>query len=133
MSVEYQHSILWRGQDPTKIKFTPKHDGTKKVGRHFAGQQPAWVEAEKKKAEELEKKKDANKDLRQAKRRRETSTAAVIVEDAGSSRLKRLQAASAGGETSSERLLRHRVVHDAAILESTADDKGEDDLDEDGI
>jgi len=128
----YQHSILWRGEDPTKIKFKPSFDGTKRVERYRKGQVPQWAkEDEKKKASEA---KEPEPDLKQArKRRREREAAAVILEekkpekkeDVASSRLARLQRSS-GGETSTERHLRHRHVPEAAVLEE-ADKKDEDD------
>eukprot|EP00931_Biecheleriopsis_adriatica_P010422 TRINITY_DN11149_c0_g1_i2.p1 TRINITY_DN11149_c0_g1~~TRINITY_DN11149_c0_g1_i2.p1 ORF type:complete len:475 (-),score=174.50 TRINITY_DN11149_c0_g1_i2:136-1560(-) len=126
---EYQHSILWRGEDPTKAKFKPAYDGSKRVARYRPGQIPSW-------AKEDEKKGDAGKkeepDLRQAKRRRQAA-AAVVVEakpDSANSRLARLQRASSEGETSTERLLRHRRHAEAAIIEEAGK---EDEFDEDGI
>lgn len=121
----YQHSILWRGEDPTKTKFKPSYDGTKRVERYRKGQVPQWAKEDVK-----EKAKEPEPDLRQArKRRRERGAAAVVLEekkeDAASSRLARLQRSS-GGETSTERLLRHRHVAEAAVLEE-GDKKDEDD------
>jgi len=43
MSADYQHSILWRGEDPNKIKFKPKYDGNKKITRYFPGQAPKFA------------------------------------------------------------------------------------------
>jgi len=63
MSVDYQNSILWRGEDPLKKKFKPTHDATKKVTRYFPGKAPAWAE-EKKKEDEKKKEEDAWEALR---------------------------------------------------------------------
>eukprot|EP00930_Biecheleria_cincta_P054980 TRINITY_DN41353_c0_g1_i1.p1 TRINITY_DN41353_c0_g1~~TRINITY_DN41353_c0_g1_i1.p1 ORF type:complete len:473 (+),score=167.93 TRINITY_DN41353_c0_g1_i1:146-1564(+) len=125
MASSYQHSILWRGEDPTKTKFKPSFDGTKRVERYRKGQVPQWAKEDVK-----EKAKEPEPDLRQArKRRREREAAAVVLEekkeDVASSRLARLQRSS-GGETSTERLLRHRHVAEAAVLEE-ADKKDEED------
>merc|ERR1719401_2239212 len=55
MSVEYQNSILWRGEDPTKRKLQPKVDASKKTVRYFPGKAPRWAEEEKKAAAAKEK------------------------------------------------------------------------------
>mmetsp|Transcript_64319 Transcript_64319/g.112167 ORF Transcript_64319/g.112167 Transcript_64319/m.112167 type:complete len:490 (-) Transcript_64319:147-1616(-) len=105
MSVDYQNSILWRGEDPLKKKFAPQYDGTRKTTRYFPGQVPAWAR---------EKKDDDNEDMSKAKKKRKLAP----VEDAAANRLKRLQASESAGDTGAERLLRHRVIHDARVLEA---------------
>jgi len=124
MSVDYQNSILWRGEDPLKKKFKASYDATKKVTRYFPGKAPAWAEEEKKKKEEA---KDAEEDIDivpRHKKRRDKQAAAVVAEvpqDRGAARLRRLQASESTGDTGAERLLRHRVVHDAQVLEASVD------------
>eukprot|EP00933_Yihiella_yeosuensis_P026218 TRINITY_DN20342_c0_g2_i2.p1 TRINITY_DN20342_c0_g2~~TRINITY_DN20342_c0_g2_i2.p1 ORF type:complete len:475 (-),score=175.09 TRINITY_DN20342_c0_g2_i2:321-1745(-) len=129
MSIEYQNSILWRGGDPSKQKFQPKVDASKKTIRYFPGQAPSWSEKGKEEEKNALGFDKTEKDLRQAKRRRERdkTAAAVVVEDAASSRLKRLQAAASAGESGSERLLRHRLVHEATVLEASNDKAEESD------
>lgn len=117
-STDYQNSLLWRGEDPLKKKFKPSYDATKKSTRYFPGKAPAWAEEGKK--EESKKDLGPQEDLKKSRRKRDTTVAAVVHEDAGSARLRRLQASSnTGGETGAERLQRHRVVHDAAVLEAS--------------
>lgn len=120
MSTDYQNSILWRGEDPLKKKFKPSYDHTVKTTRYFPGKAPAWAREDLKKQEEEKKALEAKeKDAKKSKRRDRTA-AAVVVEDRGASRLARLQAASnEQQETGVERQLRHRVVHDAQVLEDT--------------
>jgi len=80
MSVDYQNSILWRGEDPTKRKFKPTHDASSKQTRYFPGKVPAWA----KKGEEEEKeeaKKDKDNIEPRSKRRRDRTAAAIIPED----------------------------------------------------
>lgn len=118
MSVDYQNSILWRGEDPLKKKFKGTYDASLKQTRYFPGQKPAWAKEEK----EGEPKKD-EEDLkkRQKDRRRDRHAAVVVPETAGAARLRRLQASQSNGDTGAERLLRHRVVHDSQILEGSDD------------
>lgn len=121
MSVEYRNSILWRGEDPLKATNKLLVDKSKKVTRHFPGQKPAWAKEQERKQKEEEEEKTKRQKEAEAKgsrrRRRDPHAAAVIVEDAAASRLKRLAASSTTAEASSERLLRHRRMHDARILE----------------
>eukprot|EP00747_Dinoflagellata_sp_TGD_P182368 gnl/TRDRNA2_/TRDRNA2_36598_c0_seq1.p1 gnl/TRDRNA2_/TRDRNA2_36598_c0~~gnl/TRDRNA2_/TRDRNA2_36598_c0_seq1.p1 ORF type:complete len:482 (-),score=165.61 gnl/TRDRNA2_/TRDRNA2_36598_c0_seq1:73-1518(-) len=120
MSVDYQNGLLWRGADPSKKVFKPQHDqGAGKVTRYFPGQVPAWVkkqEEEEKKAQQERKKKD--EDLCRKRR-------APTQEDAAVNRLKRLQETNRSGDAASERLLRHRVMHDARVLEASQEKKAE--------
>lgn len=118
MSVEYQNSILWRGQDPSKSKFKPKFDGTKQVARYRAGIAPKWVE------DDESAPTGKGQDLRQAARRKRAEAAQAVEkkEDVAISRLKRLSA-SAVLESGSERLLRHRVLHEARVLEAAQEDE----------
>jgi len=130
-SAEYKHSILWRGEDPTKTRFRPAYDGTKKVTRYRRGQAPEWVE-EGKEAKEGKRKKreEPEEDLKKAGKRRRQA-AAVILEtkasDSASSRLARLQRSEAAPatETGSQRLLRHRRIEEAVILEKDDEDESE--------
>mmetsp|Transcript_41599 Transcript_41599/g.109817 ORF Transcript_41599/g.109817 Transcript_41599/m.109817 type:complete len:485 (+) Transcript_41599:228-1682(+) len=123
MSIEYRNSILWRGEDPLKSRVNPLVDKSKKVTRYFPGQKPDWAkEKEKQEAAEEEERKRKLKEAEKngpRRRRRDPNQAAVIIEDAAGSRLKRLAAASSSSvaEATSERLLRHRRMHDARILE----------------
>lgn len=129
MSTDYQNSILWRGEDPLKKKFKPSYDHTVKTTRYFPGKAPAWAREEEAKKKEEEAKKKAEADLKPKRHKRDRGAAAVIVEekvDKVAGRLARLQAAaSASTETGAERQLRHRVVHDAQVLEDTVS-RGED-------
>lgn len=127
MSVEYQHSILWRGEDPVNKKFVPKLDTSKKVVRYFPGKEPRWAEKAK-----ADKEKDDGEVVKQKARdrRRARAQAAVIVEDAASSRLKRLQESASSSSAVAERLLRHRIVHDAQVLENQESLKKDDDDDD---
>merc|ERR1719203_384443 len=105
-SVEYQNSILWRGEDPLKKKFQPQRDTTRKVERYRPGKAPKWVQEEEKRKEKEkeEKKKQEAEELKSRRRRRDRTAAAVVLEDSGSSRLKRLrEAASAAEHDPSER------------------------------
>ncbi|CAK9085791.1 unnamed protein product [Durusdinium trenchii] len=124
-TAEYKHSILWRGEDPTKTRFKPAYDGSKKVTRYRRGQAPEWAEEGKKVQKRQEKPEE---DLRKAKRRRQA--AAVVLEaDSASSRLARLQRSETGeerkGETGTERLLRHRRIEEAVILEAEPKDEAD--------
>jgi len=124
---DYQHSILWRGEDPTKAKFKPAYDGSKKISRYRPGQVPEWAEQHSR--EEGKSKEVIEKDLRQAKRRRQREAAVIVEEkkeDAASSRLARLQRSAGAAESSTERLLRHRRVQEATVIEASAADKESD-------
>jgi len=120
MSTDYQNSILWRGEDPLKKKFKPSYDHTVKTTRYFPGKAPAWAREDlKKQEEEKEALKAKEKDAKKSKKRDRTACA-VVVEDRGASRLARLQAAALEPrETGVERHLRHRVAHDAQVLEDS--------------
>jgi len=115
-SVEYQHSILWRGEDPLKRKFKPAYDNSHKVARYFPGKAPRWSQKE----EEAPEEKQAEDPRKREKRKR---APAVVLEDPASSRLKRLAAARTQSEATSERLLRHRVLHEARVLEASVEEK----------
>lgn len=132
-SIEYRNSILWRGEDPLKQKWQLQRDTTKKVERYRPGKAPIWVqEEEKRKAEENErkKKKQENDDSKSRRKRRDRTAAAVILEDSGSSRLKRLrEAASTTEPDPSERLVRHRTIHEARVIEAV-DEKAKNEEDE---
>jgi len=132
MSVEYQNSILWRGEDPLKKKFKGKVDKTAKVTRYFPGKQPKWISEEDKKEQAKEEALDRAEALRHNNKRKKT--APVILEDGPkNSRLARLQAQASqqAPEDVSERVSRHRRVHEVArILEEERADK-EDVKDED--
>lgn len=117
MSVDYQNSILWRGEDPLKRKFKPAYDNTKKTARYWPGKAPAWSEEQKKEANEDKQAEDT----RQREKRRRAE--AVVLEDGASSRLKRLGGALRSTESASERLLRHRVIHEARVLEASTEEK----------
>jgi len=118
--VEYQHSILWRGEDPVKRKFKPQFDDSHKVARYFPGKAPHWARKGEDGADEQEEKAEASSPLsrqgdREKNRRRGASAAAV--EDVAASRLKRLAASSESmRESGQDRLLRHRSL--AMVLES---------------
>lgn len=116
--MDYKNSILWRGEDPLKKKFKPSYDGSVKTTRYFPGKAPAWAEEEKKKKEDAKKAEQDIVPRSRRRRDRDTTAAAVVTEDAGAARLRRLQAAESSGDTGAERLLRHRVVHDAQVLEA---------------
>jgi len=126
---DYQHSILWRGEDPSKAKFKPAYDGSKKISRYRKGQAPEWAEQHSR--EEGKSKEVIEKDLRQAKRRRQREAAVIVEdkpkEDAASSRLARLQRSAGAAESSTERLLRHRRVQEATVIEASAADKDDSD------
>ncbi|CAJ1440600.1 unnamed protein product [Effrenium voratum] len=133
-SSEYKHSILWRGEDPTKIKFKPAYDGTKKVARYRKGQIPEWADETKKPEKKGREKREEEADLKQAAKRRRQAAAAAVLEaegervrasDGASSRLARLQRSAEKAETGTERLLRHRRVEAAVILEADKDEKEE--------
>lgn len=145
MSVEYKNSILWRGEDQVKKKFVPAYDAGKKVVRYFPGKAPRWAEdakgaeapdasafskkAEKPNDRERDRDRRRDRDRDKDRRRERAPAAAVVVEDAAVGRLKRLaEAAKQGGTARTERLLRHRNVHDATVLED-AGQKAEDDSD----
>jgi len=129
-SAEYKHSILWRGEDPTKTRFKPTYDGTKRVERYRPGQVPVWVEEGKKaprKGREPEKEKP-EEDLRKAKRRRQAAAVVLEASDTASSRLARLQRSETvgeAGEPSAARLPRQRRVEEAVILEEKDEKKDE--------
>jgi len=88
-SVEYQNSILWRGEDPLKTKFQKKVDATKKVVRYFPGQKPKWIQDEENKEKEAQekldkkrkKKEEEEKQARKKRRQRDPTAAAVVVEE----------------------------------------------------
>lgn len=104
-----------------KKKFKPSYEPGAKVERYRPGQVPAWAkkEEEEKKKKEEEEKAAAKKEK---KSKRDKTAAAVVVEDRSKGRLARLQAAAAANsDAGAERLLRHRVVHDAQVLESAYD------------
>merc|ERR1712217_1000876 len=133
MSVEYQNSILWRGEDPLKKKFKPARDTTTATTRYFPGKAPKWVrEEEEKEKERQQAREEAEaRDKDKHKRRRGSATAVILEEGGGkndsssankgppaNSRLARLQNAQANAGDAQERLSRHRRVHEVAqILE----------------
>lgn len=124
MSADYKHSILWRGEDPTKQKFTPLVQPSKKIARYRAGAAPKWAQEEEQSKDAAASSSD-KRDLRRDRRRR--GGAEILEsrpEDTAASRLKRL-AQSEGLASGAERLLRHRVVHDAQVLEATDEQKDE--------
>lgn len=118
-SVEYQNSILWRGENPLTQKFKPRLDTSKKVERYRPGKAPRWAEevskGEGKKQQEAED---------SSTRRKKGRAAAVVLEDTASSRLKRLRESSKAGVDPSDRLVRHRIIHEARVVEA-ADEKQE--------
>mmetsp|Transcript_39063 Transcript_39063/g.72765 ORF Transcript_39063/g.72765 Transcript_39063/m.72765 type:complete len:474 (+) Transcript_39063:102-1523(+) len=129
-SAEYKHSILWRGEDPTRTRFKPAYDGTKRVERYRPGQAPVWAEETKKadprKKQEREKPEE---DLKKAKRRRQAAAVVLEASDSASSRLARLQRSDVdGGETRAERQPRHRRVEEAVVLEAKPKEDRKDDL-----
>mmetsp|Transcript_52731 Transcript_52731/g.136157 ORF Transcript_52731/g.136157 Transcript_52731/m.136157 type:complete len:490 (+) Transcript_52731:197-1666(+) len=134
-SIEYKNSILWRGEDPLKARVNPALDKSKKVTRYFPGQKPSWAQEEK--ADEAEflkgaKNKQKEAEARSSRRRRRDPGAAAVIEDAASSRLKRLAASSGAADGSqTERLLRHRTIHDARIIEEAKERDQEEEEDED--
>lgn len=101
-SVEYEHSILWRGEDPLKKKFKPAYDGSSKIVRYWPGKEPAWAHKHDEKGESTEP------------NRRNLGKC----EDASALRLKRLKASELSGDTEVDKLLRHRILHDAQVLEA---------------
>mmetsp|Transcript_64472 Transcript_64472/g.186874 ORF Transcript_64472/g.186874 Transcript_64472/m.186874 type:complete len:492 (-) Transcript_64472:89-1564(-) len=138
MSVDYQHSILWRGEDPLKQKFAPKVDASKKTVRYFPGKAPRWAEGEKKKGETAKdepepegrfSRRHRSRDRR--RRRGEASGAALVLEekkeDPAAARLKRLRESDPGVVDASARLLRHREMHEARVLEAAKEDEDDDD------
>lgn len=138
MSIEYQNSILWRGEDPLKKKFQAKVDASRKTVRYFPGKAPRWVEDENKKKEEAAEKERQEREARndrdrsrdRRRRRRGEGVAAVVIEekkeDPAAARLKRLQQSSdAVAVDPSERLQRHRRLHEARVLEAAEEDKDE--------
>mmetsp|Transcript_118211 Transcript_118211/g.229860 ORF Transcript_118211/g.229860 Transcript_118211/m.229860 type:complete len:479 (+) Transcript_118211:170-1606(+) len=115
MSVDYQNSILWRGEDPVKRKFKPSYDGSKKTARYWPGKAPSWSQQE-----ELEKSEAPPE--RSGYSRSKWEKDAVVLEDVASSRLKRLTS-NRSTETGSERLLRHRSTHEASVLEASVEEQ----------
>lgn len=128
-SVEYRNSILWRGEDPLNAKFKPQQDASKKTVRYFPGKVPRWVDGEKGNAGAREKGKAPQEEADEIpSRRRRRHAAAVVVEtqpreDAAASRLKRLRESSGAAGDTSERLLRHRIIHDARVIEAAEEIK----------
>lgn len=116
MSIDYQHSILWRGVDPVNNRFKPKYDGSKKTVRYWPGKAPSWTEKEKD-ADEQEQEVDKLQ-TKQKKR-------LAPIGDAASSRLKRLMASQLEGDGQG-RLLRHRVIHDARVVEAAEEEEKKD-------
>mmetsp|Transcript_60251 Transcript_60251/g.173852 ORF Transcript_60251/g.173852 Transcript_60251/m.173852 type:complete len:496 (-) Transcript_60251:42-1529(-) len=144
MSVGYQHSILWRGEDPLKQKNAPKVDASKKVVRYFPGKVPRWAaeaEAKKKPAEEDARREAETEGRRGRSRerrgRRRGEAAAVVLEeqkeDPAAARLRRLKESVAAKSDVSERLQRHRNVHAARVLEAAEEDKDEEAKKEEGV
>eukprot|EP00927_Polykrikos_kofoidii_P038669 TRINITY_DN33084_c0_g1_i1.p1 TRINITY_DN33084_c0_g1~~TRINITY_DN33084_c0_g1_i1.p1 ORF type:complete len:491 (+),score=148.73 TRINITY_DN33084_c0_g1_i1:151-1623(+) len=125
MSVEYQNSILWRGEDPTKRHFKPKYDGSKRTTRYFPGQKPSWGHGDD--GEDAATTPQAQQRGRDRDRQRRGR---VIQEDAAVGRLRRLQAASAAQEGQTEKLLRHRVMHEARVLEAKDEGKADEEMKE---
>jgi len=115
MSIDYQNSILWRGDDPLKRKFKPSYDGSKKTARYWPGKAPSWSQQEEVEKGEVPPEKSARS------RSKWEKDDAVVLEDAASSRLKRLTA-NRSTETGSERLLRHRSIQEARVLEASAEE-----------
>lgn len=117
MSIEYQHSILWRGEDPTKFKFKPARDETKRTTRYFPGKAPKWAREDA--PDDSENEKERKEESRRQRRRQPASEARI---DVANSRLQRLQASASEGVGLAERMLRHRIIHEARVLEA-ADEK----------
>lgn len=133
-SIEYQNSILWKGEDPLKRKFDPLNDKSKKVERYRPGKAPIWVQEENKRKEkeaaEGKGKKAQAKDASSRRKKRDPTAAAVVLEDSSSSRLKRLrEAAVTPASDPSDRLVRHRMLHEARVLEAV-DEKVKDEEEE---
>lgn len=118
MSIEYQHSILWRGEDPTTRKFKVARDESKRITRYFPGKAPAWA-----RDGGLEGTADESEDEHDRRRPRQRQLAQPKGDDAAKSRLQRLQASVSEGVGRAERVLRHRVIHEARVLEA-ADEEG---------
>eukprot|EP00928_Gymnodinium_smaydae_P055514 TRINITY_DN39031_c0_g1_i1.p1 TRINITY_DN39031_c0_g1~~TRINITY_DN39031_c0_g1_i1.p1 ORF type:complete len:505 (+),score=200.34 TRINITY_DN39031_c0_g1_i1:186-1700(+) len=139
MSVEYQNSILWRGEDPTKKKFQPRYDGTKKVTRYFPGQVPKWGDGGEGSDEEPTTAKSSSahsklppherpKPDRKPQRREPQRKPVAPVDDP---RLRRLRASAASeGDGLNDRLQRHRVIHDARVLEEETEAQAKEEDDE---
>lgn len=125
-----------RGEDPLKRKFKPTVDKSAKVTRYFPGKAPRWVpkddEDKKDKPEERRSEERRSEERRGSRKheKRRRGTAEVLeapapANDAASSRLKRLNAAQPTEDSRSERLLRHRSLHEARVLEASAEEKAE--------
>jgi len=134
MSVEYQHSILWRGEDPSKRRFQPQRDDTKRVARYRAGQVPKWAEAnedEDSGGDHVEKPRRFRKEAREKEKEKPlpVQRQPARVEDAAISRLKRLAAHEKEAcDQPDNRLFRHRVVQEAQVLEAIEDSKKDEKL-----
>lgn len=116
-SVDYQNSILWRGDDPLKKRFRPTRDTSKKVTRYFPGQVPHWAREKPEEEDEEEDEDGVEKPPKQKPR-------VVAVDDAASVRLRRLRETRAEAESTQDRLSRHRVIHEARVLEGAEEEKG---------
>jgi len=179
MSIEYQNSILWRGEDPLKKKINLLHDKSKKVERYRPGQVPKWAQDEEaaqkkrktfkhpsekadeeeevdkleifsgkerrpeplrkdrgttkfsgKDGEEKKTNKKPSPEPERRRRRDRAPVAAVVLEAAApqeDSRMKRLKAASETVAVDpSDRLVRHRVIHEARVVEAAAEKEKDD-------
>jgi len=124
MSVEYQHSILWRGEDPAKKKFKPANDGAKRVTRYFPGKAPHWAQEPKESEKPLQKVsgKESAKDTERSERDdRRLKRKQAELEDAASSRLRRLQASTA--HIGVERHERHRTIQEVRFLQAADEEE----------
>jgi len=126
-NIDYQHSILWRGEDPVNRKFKPSYDRSNKIARYRAGQAPAWARGKEEKDKEKDEEAAEGSDKEDSrKRERRKRSAPVILEDAATSRLKRLAACQGGAGDRAERIQRHRAIHEAQVLEEPEADVKED-------
>mmetsp|Transcript_66106 Transcript_66106/g.158150 ORF Transcript_66106/g.158150 Transcript_66106/m.158150 type:complete len:502 (+) Transcript_66106:83-1588(+) len=116
-SVEYQNSILWRGEDPSKRKFKPRYDNSHKVERYFPGQAPRWAKSR----DEEEPGEEAAAFAPPSKRKK------AQVDDVAAARLKRLAQTYISPEERRQTKRRHRAVGEAEVLEENDEDEVEKD------
>lgn len=135
-SILYQHSILWRGEDPATRKFKPALDNSTKVVRYFPGKAPRWAkdgDADEEDDGDLLKGRDSKRGSdRDSRRRSDRDTKKdrrlVTTEDAAISRLKRLAQTSNDASDRQTQIRNRRQMHEAQVLEAQVLESAEDEV-----
>lgn len=78
-SAHYQHSILYKGENPAEAVFQPKRKNAPKILRHRAGAEPAFLQKEAAEERQRQEERDAAAAAAALKGRREQRIVGRIV------------------------------------------------------